>query len=547
MASNSIPNPSLQRASLARFFFRWREITPWIVLTGALLAIVITIPDYGLTWDEPIYMEASARIRQWLDLPAAERFHADSIRQYWQTDLRRNVHPSGVKWLYLAAAAVIFWEDDPYEQNRIFFAILFILALAIFGRWWHSDRPGWIGVFLLLLLTLPRFFAHTHFASTDLALLAGLLLLTAGLERWITRPCFWLIGFPLGFFLSIKLTAALLILPVGAVLIYEHRREWRQIVPRLALIAVVGAMGFYALNPDYWYAPLSRLREFLAQSLTRAQWAPISTYFAGRLYSFRGPFYYPLVIFLITTPVLHLGLTCLGLGASFRDGGSSPQKVRTIWLTQGLAAPFLLLVLPLSPTIDGERYLLPAFPFAACFMVMGLEFLWGLIQRRSFSRLRPALAGSLAGLALFLAMVYAVSQVRRYHPYELAYYNELIGGPAGAFHRGFETGYWLEALNDEALARINEICAGSAVYFPVSPTDIYFRHQLLNRKIEFLPVTEPGQAPFMLIYGRPSVAFWEVRERPVMEKNGRAMEPIWELPLDGIPLLRLYRLRSVRP
>ena len=33
------------------------------------------------------------------------------------------------------------------------------------------------------------------------------------------------------------------------------------------------------------------------------------------------------------------------------------------------------------------------------------------------------------------------------HPYELSYYNELIGGPRGAWARGFELTYWYDAFN----------------------------------------------------------------------------------------------------
>ena len=42
------------------------------------------------------------------------------------------------------------------------------------------------------------------------------------------------------------------------------------------------------------------------------------------------------------------------------------------------------------------------------------------------------------------------------HPFELSYYNELIGGPRGAWHRGFELTYWFDAFNDQTLAELNQ-------------------------------------------------------------------------------------------
>ena len=49
----------------------------------------------------------------------------------------------------------------------------------------------------------------------------------------------------------------------------------------------------------------------------------------------------------------------------------------------------------------------------------------------------------------------AGAAVVRIHPFELSYYNPLIGGPAGAWRRGFELTYWYDALDPTALADLN--------------------------------------------------------------------------------------------
>ncbi len=43
----------------------------------------------------------------------------------------------------------------------------------------------------------------------------------------------------------------------------------------------------------------------------------------------------------------------------------------------------------------------------------------------------------------------------RIHPYELSYYNELIGGPRGAWERGFELTYWYDAFNGPVIDELN--------------------------------------------------------------------------------------------
>ena len=50
----------------------------------------------------------------------------------------------------------------------------------------------------------------------------------------------------------------------------------------------------------------------------------------------------------------------------------------------------------------------------------------------------------------------AAMAVYRVHPYELSYYNALIGGPRGAWSRGFDLSYWYDAFNSPVLADVND-------------------------------------------------------------------------------------------
>ena len=50
----------------------------------------------------------------------------------------------------------------------------------------------------------------------------------------------------------------------------------------------------------------------------------------------------------------------------------------------------------------------------------------------------------------------AAWQLVTIHPYELSYYNELIGGSRGATRAGFELSYWYDAFNEQTITEINE-------------------------------------------------------------------------------------------
>jgi hypothetical protein len=70
-------------------------------------------------------------------------------------------------------------------------------------------------------------------------------------------------------------------------------------------------------------------------------------------------------------------------------------------------------------------------------------------------------------LTAALVLVPSAWQLVKVHPYELSYYNELIGGPRGAWEPGwFELTYWYDAFNPETLREINaELPPGAEVDF----------------------------------------------------------------------------------
>jgi hypothetical protein len=118
-----------------------------------------------------------------------------------------------------------------------------------------------------------------------------------------------------------------------------------------------------------------------------------------------------------------------------------------------------------------------------------------------------------------------------------------VGGLAGAHQKGYEATYWWEILNDSALQELDSLTSGSRVYFPVPPTDLFFMHMTEAGKIRFIPTVDPLDMEFMLIFGRPYVAFWETRSFSVLRRDGKTAVPVWSITVDSVPLLRLYRIR----
>ena len=134
----------------------------------------------------------------------------------------------------------------------------------------------------------------------------------------------------------------------------------------------------------------------------------------------------------------------LGVDGDHRAGGDSGGGCdRLFWAFRRMPKDRLplyflihLITLPVirmfdTPAHDGVRLFLPAFFFLAAFAGWGAVWSADLLARLVRVRaglLRLAVSGVVIGSA-------AVALVG-IHPYELSYYNELIGGPRGAWERG---------------------------------------------------------------------------------------------------------------
>ena len=85
--------------------------------------------------------------------------------------------------------------------------------------------------------------------------------------------------------------------------------------------------------------------------------------------------------------------------------------------------------------------------FSATFSAAAVVLSYSWAKGRAGRGVRLALAGAVLGSS-------AVAMVR-VHPYELSYYNELVGGPRGAWEKGFELAYWYDAFTDRVIDDLN--------------------------------------------------------------------------------------------
>ncbi len=211
----------------------------------------------------------------------------------------------------------------------------------------------------------------------------------------------------------------------------------------LAFAPVVGWLG----NPAWWRETLPRLAHYYTLSTNRRGVLPdIQIIYFGQVYEFSLPWHNGWVLLGITVPAAILVASVIGVLWGIAQ---LPRDRLPFYFLIHLVALPVIRMFP-TPGHDGVRLFLPTFFFLAAFAGWGTIWLADAVARGVHGRawfFRLALSGAVLGSAGF-ALV-------RVHPYELSYYNELIGGPRGAWEKGFELSYWYDAFNGPFIEEIN--------------------------------------------------------------------------------------------
>jgi 4-amino-4-deoxy-L-arabinose transferase-like glycosyltransferase len=470
------------------------------------LLLVTTAGTVGVTWDEPIYSEATERAAHWLHLIMRGEF-SQAIDPYtfgvsWGLV---NEHPPLLRFLNAVGWMLTHtWLPTPVAHRIGSIALAAVAVGTVVGltAYWRSLAAALFAG--AALLTMPRLFHHMHLTTLDFPLAAiwvlGTLIffgemkkmaLYTPLSSW--RPSFggaFVIGAWIGLGLLTKINAVLL-LPFWGIWILLYRRTWRH-VSTFALSLPIGLLVLIGGWPWIWKEPFNGLWnwvQFFRVHFEIRQW------FAGTLY-IDTPWYLPFVMVLITTPLVILVLAGIGAvtapaSARSQSEGSWQPSTRQPSTRQpstwrlgewrglhllGITTVLGYYALTFTPIHDQERLLLPALVHLAILSGDGFAYTWrrlhGWIAKR-WAEPRKSLLQVAFGLLLLLPGVVANL---RMHPHQLAYYNELVGGPRGAQMLGMETIYFATTYG-HFLPWLNQLPAGSKIWVMPNSWDVLYYYQ----------------------------------------------------------------------
>ncbi len=538
----------------------WRRL-----LVGLGLVALVTLPrlltlDRFITSDEPLWIVRSTAFMSGLltgDWRATLQTGHPGVTTMWTGSL-------GLALDYLlrhrdAGSLLAFVQSLPTDPMRVDSSVMLwvrlptaLLATLCVGAVYRLARPMGRHVALVgsLLLGLhPLFLAHSrvlhHDALVSIFISFSLLAWLAGLQPHLPaensvgiprqtggrRNCSLVVvsGVTAGLAFLSKSTAYILIPFVGLGLLVEliqRRLSLRTaICLGLGWIAAAGAT-FVLLWPALWVDPaavFTTVFGWIDQSAgVESMSETIDLRWTGGVPDL-GVLFYPVNCLLKTTPLTLLGL--LAFPWWWHRTRRDPALNGVRWWAGWLVAWSLLftLVLTLGDKRDG-RYLLPIY-FALCLLealglveISNLKFLASRIYRLAFAVL-------LLGFSL------------PYHPYYLAYYNPLLGGPWLA-PRLTKVG-WGEGM-EQAAAYLNQQPHADRLVVATSYAQT------------FLPYFAGGAvkhhqgepSDYVLNYvrqiqnGYPYPEYWQYY---------RAREPAYHLQLAGIDYLWLYRESSLSP
>lgn len=214
----------------------------------------------------------------------------------------------------------------------------------------------------------------------------------------------------------------------------------------LAFAPVVGWLG----NPAWWRDTLPRLAHYYMINTNRRGSLPdIQILYLGRIYEYSLPWHNGWVLIGVTVPASLLAASVVGLAYAL---WSARRDRLPLYFVLHLVSLPVMRMLP-TPAHDGVRLFLPTFFFLAALVGWGAVWAADGLARLVAARRRWVPRAAVAALVLGPSTY----QLVKVHPFELSYYNELIGGPRGAWEPGlFELTYWYDAFNPRTLAEIND-------------------------------------------------------------------------------------------
>ena len=537
---------SARESALARWSI------PIVLFLTAFLLIGFTLKNYGVAWDEPAYFHASDLHLKWIvefgnNLATGNirpNLADEDIKAAWHWNPYNVPHPPFSRIISGLAKVVFDPVLDKFSAYRMGPALFFALLITVMYLWikeLFGRARGLFSAFALILT--PNLFGYAHIAVTDVPLAS----------MWfLTTYCFWkglyhwkwsvALGVVWGLALSTKFPAVLIPIPL---IIWAHLFHRDKYVNNVFAMLFVAPIVMVATQPYLWHDTGLRLLEFLYEGISRG-YRPETNFgvlfFGQILPSSQLPWYYSFFMVGVTTPEPLVVLALLGTVSI-----AWLQNQRSVTLLFFFNVVFILVLglMPGAVLHDGVRQMLPALPFLAALAGVGFHsllcFSMKLARNRPVAAQVSRLETKIAGTLLLLLCFSPLLDVYLSHPFQLSFFNRFVGGVRGAYTRGLETTYFMEAFTPDFIRALNENLPRNARVNASIANFMFTFYQKEGRLRPDIKITDGQSFDYYVILNRRTAL--APRERELI--NSRT-KPFLAIDLAGVPLVSVFEFKAPR-
>jgi hypothetical protein len=419
-----------------------------LVLVFLTVVVILTFPDYGITWDEP---------RQ-------QRYGELALRYYLSLGTDQGVLSYFDLYLYGAAfdlvvsALQLVSPLEPYDTRHLVNALVGLAGLAAswrLARELAGPRAGFLA--LVLLAANPDWYGHMFNNPKDIPFGTAMTWATYYLvrvARTLPQPRMGTVlkfGLTAGLAMGVRVGGGLLWVYAGALVLawalFQTRATgWRPALrvaaPMGLSFAVAGVLAGTLMLALWPWAQQSPVTNPLAAVHAFARFAHDETFvYAGELVrSTDLPWHYLPVMLLVRVPEpVILGSLLVPLLILRFRGWGKPDWLGWGVVTLAILVPLALVLGTDAVLYDGLRHVLFLVPLVTIAAAAALDRLFASVhsqQGREF----------LMGLGV-VWLGFQAAQFVDIHPYQYVLYNRVAGGVEEAAGR-FELDFWGSSLKE---------------------------------------------------------------------------------------------------
>ena len=525
-----------------------RRVAQGCTFLCILLLGVVLYKDYGIAYDEPVnrrnggisFNAVLNRVNEGFSTtffendPETKQFNVD-LNQYRDRDY-------GVAFdlpvFYLERILRLNDSRSQYQFRHILTFLVFLAGVAAVYRIAMLRFSDWrlASIAAVMLVLSPRMFAEAFYNNKDIVFMSAFAVAGYTLLKFLFKPT--LLGgvvHALASALAIDVRIMAVMIPLATIFLlcaFALRGELRarRAIPMALCYGLATMVFVYAFWPwlwvgpmegTVWLAPFRKVKEVF-DNMSSFRWGGWIL-FAGHLYPVGAlPKYYLPVWIAVTTPVLYIALSGLGIAATilkalrckFRLWGSKEELQDLVYLAFALL-PIVAVIALNSVVYDGWRQVYFVYPWIILLAVRGFTAAFNVSRRPAY---RYAICGILIASCLHTAY-----WMKTAHPHQNVYFNALAGDRRD---RDFEMDYW--GLSN--VAGLREIARrDSRANITIAPLGISSVSQALlmipaGDRDRFKIIDDPGHADYVVTNYRAlgpedAVTFARLRQdaRPYFE------------------------------